>query len=365
MASYAWDVGRRDADRHGCHGVAHLRGRRHLPGDPHGDRRRGRARRRRPAASPWSGRAAPRRWRGDTFDPLSRPAAWAPPTSVAPGRAVGRREPAVGRRRHRGVRAARRPARRRRRTWAGSARAAPTSARRSTLSSTPTGTGTFVYVTGRRVGSGEEYTVRVPGGGRRRDLGRAGPHHRRRGELPRRGGARARGDLGAGHRPWRRACRCRASAPRRSPARSGWPGRRSRPRRSCRGRTRPRLCRSPARWASASSARVPRPRPRRCASTTCGSRRSAPRRPRRRPNVAPVAAFTATPTGLTVAVDGSASTDSDGTVAGLRLGLGRRHGGRVGRDGVAHLRDRRHVHGDADGDRRRRRDRDHHARGDA
>ncbi len=58
------------------------------------------------------------------------------------------------------------------------------------------------------------------------------------------------------------------------------------------------------------------------------------------PNIKPVAAFTADPDGLTVAVDGSTSTDADGTVDVVRLELRRRrHGHRCHR--LACLRSRR------------------------
>ena len=188
-----------------------------------------------------------------------------------------------------------------------------------TLTAAPTGTsGTWVYVTGRRTATGDEYRVRVrvaadgavylalsrvvagveafPGGevlvpgltwtpgttlaSRVQVSGTGHDRHHR---------------LGVGGRPGR-AHHPAAVADRhhRGPA----------------GRRRGRSRRLPARAAT--------PWPRRSASAPSGSVWWAPVRT---PTLAPTAAFTAAPRELSVAVDASGSADADGRVTRRRLGL--------------------------------------------
>ena len=81
------------------------------------------------------------------------------------------------------------------------------------------------------------------------------------------------------------------------------------------------------------------------------------------PNVAPTAAFSVVATGLNLSVDGSGSTDTDGTVASYAWDFGdggtgnRRHRG-------AHLRRSRHFHRLLDGHRQQRRRPHRHPAGD-
>ena len=79
------------------------------------------------------------------------------------------------------------------------------------------------------------------------------------------------------------------------------------------------------------------------------------------PNLAPTAAFTATPAGLTASVDAATSTDPDGTIASYAWNFG--DGGiGTGATAVAHLRRGRHLHGHPDRHRRRRQHQHHHPR---
>ena len=72
------------------------------------------------------------------------------------------------------------------------------------------------------------------------------------------------------------------------------------------------------------------------------------------PNAAPTAAFTSTTTDLKASFDGTGSTDTDGTIASLQLGLRRRHRRRNRRHPEPHLRCGRDVHRQAHRHRRRR-----------
>ncbi len=84
------------------------------------------------------------------------------------------------------------------------------------------------------------------------------------------------------------------------------------------------------------------------------------------PNQAPTAAFTHTEDFRTVSVNGSGSTDADGTIASYSWNFGDGSPQRVRRHGQPHLRGGRRLHGHPHGDRRRRRHRhrDRHGHGD-
>ena len=81
------------------------------------------------------------------------------------------------------------------------------------------------------------------------------------------------------------------------------------------------------------------------------------------PNQAPTAAFTRTETDLSVSVNGSDSTDADGTIASYSWNCG--DGSPTGSGVTAShtVRGGRHLHGHAHGDRQRRRDRHRDRRG--
>ena len=184
-----------------------------------------------------------------------------------------------------------------------------------TLSSTPTGTGTFVYVTGRRVGSGEEYTVRyrvAPDGAVYMALART------TGNVETFPG----GEVRVPGLTWTPgttlATRVQVSGLGTTTiAGSVWVAGQAEP-------AAPQMTRTDTTAALQRAGGVGLGAYRPGASTAATAVRfddlsvtavGATPPPPPPVNAAPAAAFTAQPTGLSVAVDGAGSTDSDGTVA--------------------------------------------------
>ncbi|MGY1771717.1 PKD domain-containing protein [Blastococcus sp. SYSU D00813] len=182
------------------------------------------------------------------------------------------------------------------------------------LSSTPTGSGTFVYVTGRRVGAGEEYTVRfrvAPDGAVYMALART------TGNVETFPG----GEVRVAGLTWTPgttlATRVQVSGVGTTTvAGSVWVAGQAEP-------AAPQMTRTDTTVALQKAGGVGLGAYRPSASTAATTVRfddlsvtAVGATPPPPPvNAAPVAAFTAQPAGLAVAVDGSASTDSDGTVA--------------------------------------------------